>query len=266
MGKANEHIREEVKTVQAVERALSILEVLAGVGRPISITEIAEVSNLNVSTVHRLLGTLMVKGLVDQENDTAKYKLTMKLFQIGNAALYNVDIQAIARPYMQELLERCNETVNLSVLDGTEVVYVDQLESTNMVIVKMFVKVGNKGPAHCTSSGKVLLAGLPQEKLEQIINKIELKKYTNETITDVEMLKKELDRVRKQGYAFSLGERDESVRCLAAPIHNHQGKVVASISVSGPASRITSYYLNNELIPIMLDVSAKISSKMGYNN
>lgn len=256
--------KEDVKTVQAVERALSILEVMAQAGAPITITDIAERSKLNVSTVHRLLGTLVVKGFVEQEPESTKYKLTMKLFKMGNAALYNIDIKDIARPYMQELVERCNETVNLSILDGTEVVYIDQLESTNMVIVKMFVKVGSKGPAHCTSSGKVLLANQPEDKLNNTLDKIEMKSYTNETITNKELFKKELEKVRQQGYAFSLGERDDAVRCVAAPIYNHEGRVVAAISVSGPANRITNSYLNHELIPIVLDVANKISAKLGF--
>jgi DNA-binding IclR family transcriptional regulator len=256
---------DDIKTVQAVERALTILEVLSKAGSPVTVTELAEQTRLNISTVHRLLSTLSVKGFVEQEFGSSKYKLAMKMFGIGNAALYSTDIQTLARPFLEELVARCNETVNLAILDGSEVVYLDQIESTNMVIVKMFAKAGSRGPAHCTGAGKVLLAGLPDDKLDKVLQQLQMEQYTNETIVDLEIFKKELERVRQQNYAFDLGERDEGVRCVAAAIKNHEGKTIAAISVSGPSSRITNYYLNNELVDIILDVADKISAKLGYH-
>ncbi|MDW7675335.1 MAG: IclR family transcriptional regulator [Bacillota bacterium] len=256
---------DDIKTVQAVERALSLLEVLAKVGAPMTVTDLAEHTKLNISTVHRLLSTLIVRGFVEQEKTSSKYKLTMKMFEIGNAALYNTDIKTIARPFLEELVERCNETVNLAILDGSEVVYLDQIESTNMVIVKMFAKAGSRGPAHCTSTGKTLLAYLPDNLQDKLLAQLNLVQYTNETIVEIDKLKKELERVKQQGYAFDLGERDEGVRCVAAPVKNYEGEIVAAISASGPSSRITNYYLNNELVPLVLEIAGKISAKLGYN-
>lgn len=260
----NRNIESRGKTIQSVERAIAILETLAERGVSMSITEISENVGLKISTVHRFLSTLCNKGFIEQDPATSKYKLGMKLFQIGNAALYSSDIRTIAKPYLKELVDRCNETANLAILDGEEVVYIDQLESTNMVIVKMFAKVGSRGPAHCTGAGKVLLAYTSEKELEEILSHMELIRYTNETITDPAHLKKELERIRGQGYALDMGEREEDMRCVAAPVKNHENKVVAAISVSGPSTRMTTYYLNNELIPIVREVAEKISLRLGH--
>ncbi|MEW5921413.1 MAG: IclR family transcriptional regulator [Bacillota bacterium] len=250
--------------VQSVERVLTILEVMAGEGAPITVTELADKVNLKISTVHRLLSTLVHRGYVEQEDDN-KYRLGLKLMEIGNSVLYYSDIRTVARPYLEELMERCNETVNLAILDDIDVVYIDQVESKNLIIVKMLAQVGNRGPVHCTSSGKVLLAFLPKEKMEETISRLELVKYTNETITDVDNLRKELKRVQQDGYAVDWGEREEHVRCIAAPIFNYEGRAIASVSISGPSTRITTYYMKNELVDLIRDTAKKISHKMGYN-
>ncbi|MBS3897356.1 MAG: IclR family transcriptional regulator [Dethiobacter sp.] len=255
----------ENNIVQSVERALTLIEILADESAPMSITEISKNVGLKISTVHRLLATLIHKGYVEQEGDSSKYKLTFKLLSIGQSATYPIDFRAKARPFLEELVDRCNETANLSILDNGEVVYIDQVESTNIVIVKMFSTVGSRRQAHCTGSGKVLLAYLPSEELHRVLGTMELKRYTNETITDVESLKKELERTRKQDYALDMGEREKDMRCVAAPVRKHGGQVVAAISVSGPSTRITSYYLNNELIAVVQEVAKKLSLSLGWD-
>jgi len=252
-------------TVQAVERALLILETLAEAAAPITITEIAQKTNLTLGTTHRLLYTMMQKGFVEQNNENSKYRLGIKAFQIGNAAAYAKDLRSVARPVMEDLQQIYNETVNLATLDGTEVVYVDQVESTSIVLVRMFARTGNRGPAYCTGSGKVLLSSLPQDKLEDIVYSTELKKYSNETITEPELLLKELNRVKQEGYALDLGERDEGVRCVAAPIRNFEGQVVAALSMSGPSTRITTQFIRNELVDAIKDAAKTISLQLGYN-
>jgi len=251
-------------TVQSVERTLNILEVLSDEGAPMSISELAEKVGLKVSTVHRLLNTLVQRGFVKQDEDTHKYRLSFKLLRMGRTVLDSYDLRTIAKPFMKELLERCNETTNLSILDGGDVVYIDQLESTNLILARMFARVGSRGPAHCTATGKAMLADLPGEGLDRILKNMSFEKFTDKTITDLELLKKELDKVRESGYALDLGEREEEVRCVAAPVKNHEGKVVGAIGVSGPKTRITDDYLENELIPAVCDVADKFSEQMGY--
>lgn len=257
---------EEGRTVQAVERALAIMDAMAEAGVPMAISDLADRVQLNISTVHRLLSTLITKDYVEQEAQTSRYKLGLKLFALGKAALYTKDIQIVGRPFLEELVRLCNETANLAILDGREVVYIDQVESNNIVIVRMFARAGSRGPAHATASGKMLLSSLKDEELEKILAGVQLEQFTAETINDAAILKKELQRIRRQGYAIDLGERDEDVRCVAAPVHNHEGKVVAAISLSGPYTRITNYYLNNQLADIVLDTARKMSKQLGYQN
>jgi DNA-binding IclR family transcriptional regulator len=255
----------EGKFVQSVERVLNIIEVMAEEGAPVTVTELAERVGLKISTVHRLLTTLSHRGYIDQDPKNNKYRLGMKLLEVGNAVLKFSDIRTISRPYLEELVDRCNETANLAILDDCDVVYIDQIESKNMIIVKMFAQIGNRGPIHCTASGKALMAFLPEERVDEILNGITFEKFTNETITDPQHLKKELIRIRQDGYALDWGEREEHVRCIAAPIFNHEGKAIASVSVSGPSTRITTYYMKNELVDIIQDVTARISNQMGYH-
>ncbi len=260
-----EHKEKEGRYVQSLERALTILEIMAQEGAPVTVTELSEKVNLKISTVHRLLTTLGHRGYVEQDSESSKYRLGLKLLEIGNAALYYSDIRVLGRPHLEELVNRCNETANLAVLDGSDVVYIDQVESHNMIIVKMFAQPGNRGPVHCTASGKTLLAYLPADKLESTLAQLDLVQYTGETITDLNHLRKEIQRVRQDGYALDWGEMEEHVRCIAAPVFNHEGRAVASISVSGPSNRITSYYMKNELVDILKTEAGRLSHKMGYN-
>jgi len=262
-GTDGENGERDGRYVQSVERVLNILEVMSGTGAPIAVTELADKVNLKISTVHRFLATLVYRGYVEQEDDN-KYRLGLKIMDIGNAALSYFDIRVVARPFLEELMERCNETVNLAVLDDTDVVYIDQVESKNLIIVKMLAQVGNRGPVHCTSSGKVMLAFLPEEKTEELISRLDLVKYTNETITDPDNLRKELKRIRKDGFAVDWGEREEHVRCVAAPIFNYEGRAIACVSISGPSTRITTYYMRNELVDLVRGTTQKISRKMGH--
>ncbi|MFO7951484.1 MAG: IclR family transcriptional regulator [Bacillota bacterium] len=254
----------EGKYVQSLERALTILEVMAKTGEAVTVTELAEKVNLKVSTVHRLLTTLLHRGYVDQDPESSKYQVGFKVLEIANAVYSFSDIRTVARPYLEELVERCNETANLAVLDETEIVYIDQVESQNYIIVKMFARVGNRGPVHCTASGKAQLAFLSEERLEQVLSEITFEKYTNETILTPEALRKELERVKRDGFALDWGEMEEFVRCIATPIFNYEGKAVASIGISGPSNRITSHYVKSELEELVKEIAGKVSAKLGY--
>ncbi len=258
-------VTREGKYVQSLERALTILEVMAKTGEPVTVTELAEKVGLKVSTVHRLLTTLLYRGYVDQDAESSKYQVGFKVLEIANAVYSFSDIRTLARPYLEELVERCNETANLAVLDDTEIVYIDQVESQNYIIVKMFARVGNRGPVHCTASGKAQLAFLPEERLEQVLSEITFKKFTNETILTPEALRKELERVKRDGFALDWGEMEEFVRCIAAPVFNYEGKAVASIGVSGPSNRITSHYIKSELEEVVTEIAGRISAKLGYH-
>lgn len=250
-----------VKTVQAVDRSLAILEALARHRGAVSLTVLSNKLGLNISTVHRLLNTLIVAGFVEQEPNQGRYRLGLKAFEVGNAALYNLDIRSIAKPYLKELVDKCNETANLSILDRGDVVYIDQVESSN--IVKMFAKPGTRGPAYCTGSGKVMLAYLTPTELEKTLRELKFFKHTENTITDPSILKKELLKIRQEGYAMDIGELEEGVQCVAAPIRNHESKCIAAMSISGPTSRITGFS-PAELIKIITHAANRVSLQLGF--
>ncbi len=253
------------ETVQAVVRALSILEALAEVAEPIALSDLAKKVGLKLATVHRLLATLMSKGYVTQDQLTLRYQLGIKAFEVGNAALASLDIRAMAHPFLKQLRDEVNETTNMAILDGAEVVYIDQLESTNIVIVKMFARVGSRGPAYCTGSGKMLLAGLPDDELHHLVNQMVFQRFTQKTITDKELLIKEIQRIREQGYAIDNAERDEGVCCIAAPIRNHEGRTIAAISASGPTSRVNPETYD-WFIAAVTKTADNISKCLGYKN
>ncbi len=248
--------------VQSVERALLLLEILSEVGKPVSLSELTEKASLNISTVHRLLHTLMSSHFVEQDLNNGKYRLGLRMFEIGSKALYNLDVRQVAKPDLQEMVDKCNETVNLAILEQGEVVYIEQVESTNMI--KMFARVGSRGPAHCTAAGKALLAHVKEADLDNIVSKKGLQKFTENTITDPEKLKSELKKIREQGYSLDLEEMDEGVNCVAVPIKNFENRVIAAISASGLATRITQERLENYLIKDLKETALKISLNLGY--
>ena len=251
------------QSVQAVERALKILIVLAEAGTPLTLTQIRDKADLNISTAHRLLHTLMVDGFINQDKDSGKYMLGLRTFEVGHAALYSMDIRTTARPFLQELVDRCNETTNLAILDQGELVYIDQIESLNMI--KILARVGSRGPAHCTGAGKALLAQLSERDLERFLQlKSPLKVYTNCTISDPLKLKEELARIRDAGYSLDNGELEDGVRCVAVPVWDFENKAVAAFSVSGPDTRLTDAFIQERLIPEVIAAAEKISERLGF--
>lgn len=250
-------------SVQAVERALRILIVLAEAGAPLTLTQIRDKTDLNISTAHRLLHTLMNDGFIGQDKDTGKYMLGLRTFEVGHAALYSMDIRTTARPFLQELVDRCNETTNLAILDQDEIVYIDQIESLNMI--KIFARVGSRGPAHCTGAGKALLAQLSEREFDRFLqNKMPLQTFTDATISDSVKLREEMARIRKCGHALDNGELEEGVRCVAVPVRDFENKAIAAISVSGPDTRLTDAFIEERLIPEVMAAADKISERLGY--
>jgi DNA-binding IclR family transcriptional regulator len=251
----------KVKTVQAVDRTLAILDGLSKEGVPMTLTALSAELRLNISTVHRLLSTLIVWGFVEQEFDTGKYKLGIKAFEIGNAVFKNLDLFKVAKPILKELVEKFNETVNLAVLDGREVVYINQVESKNMI--KMMAKPGSRGPAYCTGSGKILLSKLSNKEIERIFAKEKFVKFTENTVGNTEELKTVLEKVRQQAYAIDREEIEVGVRCAAVPVYNLTGSLKAALSLSGPGNRLSYEYLTDTVVPELRASAQKISRNLG---
>ncbi len=254
-------VERKCHVVQAVDRSLAILEAMARDGGPMALGEISAEVELTRSTVHRLLSTLISRGFARQDLFTGRYSLGLKALEVGTSILASLDIRSIARPYLRGLAQDCGETANLAVLEGLDVVYIDQVEAES--IIKMRARLGSRGPAHCTGSGKVLLAALPDEELERVLRGKVLKRYTTRTIADPGRLRQELSRVRKEGYALDFGEMEPAVRCAAAPVHDHEGRVTCAVSISGPDTRIEGERLRSVLVPAVLKAAEDISRELG---
>ena len=248
--------------IKVLNKAFSVLDILLKNNAPMSMTEISEELGLYPSTTHRILDTLKYGGFVEQDPSTQKYQLGLKLIELGMARLNQIDLVKEARPFLKELSKKIDETVHLAILEDTEALYLAKEESTQTI--RMISYVGKRAPLHCTSLGKVLLAFLPSNERDKILEKIELFKLTENTITNKQSLIEELNKIKQEEFALDNEENEKFVRCIAAPIRNHRGKVIAAASISGPSYRINEKnqnYLKEELIT----TCQNISSRLGLN-
>lgn len=249
--------------IKVLNKAFSVLDVLLKNNAPMNMTEISEQLNLYPSTIHRILDTLKYGGYVEQDPTTQKYQLGLKLLELGLARLNQIDLVKEAKTFLKELTKKCDETVHLAILEDTNVLYLAKEESTQTI--RMISYVGKRAPLHCTALGKVLLAFLPLDKREQILTKIELAKLTENTITNKDKLIKELERIEQEGFALDKEENEKFVRCIAAPIRDYKGRVIAAVSISGPSYRINEdnqSFLKEEL----LNTCQKISTRLGFRS
>lgn len=251
----------EKELVQSVDRALSILEVVAD-HESIGIKEISQELNLNKATIHRLLSTLIYKGFVEQLPNSNKYRSTFKLFQLGNKRIQDIDILKVARPYISQLANEVNETIHLVVEDANEVVYIDKIEPKHSVFI-MHSRIGKRNPMYCTAVGKAILSHYPDIKIKQIWDSSKIIKITENTITDFDQFMQEINKIRTLGYAMDEQENEIGVRCVAATIFDHERKVAGAISLSAPTIRFDEEYL--DIYPKKIqEYSNIISKELGY--
>lgn len=249
-------------SVQSLDRMIQILEELALHRDGCGVTTLSNLTGLHKSTVHRLLNTLMSRGYILKNSENDKYSLGMRILYLSSAILDRMDIRTVAKPFLEELCRSTDEVIHLSTLDGTEAVYIDKVESPNKS-VRMYSQIGKRVPLHCTGVGKILLAWLPDKDVEYLLGLKGMYAYTKNTITNIEDMKKHLAEIRKKGYAFDELEHEEEIRCVAAPIFDMSGKVVASVSVSGPVMRVTLDRMP-QLTEEVLKTAKKISYQLGY--
>jgi IclR family transcriptional regulator, KDG regulon repressor len=248
--------------IQSIERALRIIELFDEYTTELKITEISTRMNLNKSTVHSLLMTLKKYNYIDQDTESGKYKLGLKLFERGNLVIHNLDIRTIAKQHLLELSMKTGHTLHLVILDGNEGLYIDKVEGTSATVV--YSRIGRRIPIHSSGVGKALLAFKDAQKLNNILDGYVFKKQTDKTISNEEEFRKELDIVREKGYAIDREENEPGICCIAVPLYNHSGEVIAAFSLSMPAPKLTEFQLN-EIIPLLKDVGNKISKQLGYN-
>ena len=253
--------------VQTIERVTTIFDAMAQSSRGISLKELSAQVDLPKGTTHRLLSSLAYFGYVRQTAESKNYHLGFKLVELGNRLLDHLDLRAQTRPFIVSLCQRTKETVHLVVLDQNEALYVDKVISDEKPGgLQMVSRVGLRVPAHCSSVGKVFLAQLSDQELVLFVNEKGLEKRTENTINDLDELKRHLMIVRERGYAIDEEENEPGIRCIGAPIFNQQNQVIAAISISGPTIRITKEYVQNTLKHEVMKTALEISEEFGFRN
>ena len=246
--------RQAARKVAAVSRALAVLDELAA-GGELGTNELARRTGVNASTVSRLLATLAAAGYVDQAAN-GRYRLGIRLVQLGNAVVDRLDLREVARPELERLVDVVGETVTLSVAGSHEAVTVDFVRSPSSV--QGVAQLGRPSVAHATATGKVLLAhggiALPPGPL---------RRYTARTIADPRTLAREIERVRRRGWADATGEREDDLAAIAAPVRGSRGELAAIVGIQGPSARFDGKARENALEPL-LEAALDLSSRLGW--
>lgn len=248
--------------VRAVERALQILNSFDDEHPERGVSEISKEVGLHKATTHRILTTLVNYGFVERSLDGAKYRLGVQLVDLGFKVTRGMDLRREALPVITQLALQIDEAVDLSVFDQMKVLYIEMIQSRHALTVA--ASVGQRLPAHCTASGKIFLSQLSEEQLEDYLQN-PLQAFTRNTIIDPRQLSAVLEQVRQTGYALDDEEFEYAVRAVAAPVRNPLNKIVAAVSVPGPASRLTLERIN-EITPILLHAARDISRRLGYTD
>ena len=249
--------------IQAVDHALDLLEQFHDEVDELGVTELSKRLKLHKNNVFRLLATLESRGYIEQNRVTENYRLGLKTLQLGQTFIRQMGLLRQARPVLESLVEQCNETSYVAILKDLHIVYLDVVE-TNLT-VRVVPRVGARLPAYCTAAGKVQLAYMTDEELDNYFPQRELKRFTPNTITDKDALKLHLQKVAEQGYAIDNEELDLGVRCVGAPIRDYTRRIVGAVSVSGPSMRFSDERLAKELIPLVTRAAEEISTKLGFN-
>lgn len=253
---------EKSNQVKSVLKSLKIIDLLSK-HKELSISELSALLDMDKGTVHRLVSTLKEGAYVDQNKENKKYSNGLKLFEIGSAVARQKGVATVGKPYLKKLAEESGETINLGMLDGVDVLYMDKIESSETIRVDL--SVGSRIPAYCTGLGKSIMAFLPKAALEEMIEITEIKKITPHTVESKSALYKQLETIKKNGFCIDDEEYVEGIVCFAAPIFNHNGYPIAAISVSMPKFRYNEGDKRKRYEEIITRNSLALSGKFGYN-
>lgn len=249
-------------TLKSVDKAVSVLNCFSTEAPIRGVGDISQLTGYTKSTVSRLLSTLERHGCVERAGGPGKYRLGYRVYLWGLISGKQTNLATIAQPIMEQLRDKCGEEVALYVVEGERRVCVERVASVHEIA--KVAPIGTYYPLHAGASGRVLLAYLPSERRQKFFRKHRLSKITSLTITDVKTLEKDLESIRKKGYAISRGEREPDAFSVTAPVSDASGSAVASLSISGPNFRLTDQKLKR-YITWVLAASEEISKKLGYN-
>lgn len=242
---------------KTVVKSLAMLERLVELGRPAGVTELALASSLQKSNVHRILATLKFMGYV-RGNDDGQYEPTLRAWEVGQRIYSRIDLPAAARPHLRRLVGETDETGHLAIFHGTEIIYIDKVESANPV--RAYTVLGGRAPAYCTASGKALLTGQAAGVIQEVARTA--RRHTASTLVKVKELQRAVAQALDRGYATNLGEFRPNVASIAAPILGRRGEVIASVGISGPLDRLKPARIKM-LAPLVMAAARDISDSIG---
>lgn len=248
--------------IQVADKLFLVLETLAQSG-PVTLADLTRRLELNKSTAHRLLSSLIYMGYVKQEDGTQKYELSLKLLSISNQFLTRMDIVDVMRPHLKALAEETGETVHFVQLDGIEAVYIYKEESYQNS-VRMSSKVGNRIPLYCSGVGKAILAHMNEDAVSQIWGNSDIQTLTSYTITEYTRFLKQLENIRQCGYSLDNEENELGVRCIAVSIPDYSGNYHYALSISAPTTRMSDERIET-LSKLILNEKAAILKSLGCN-
>lgn len=244
--------------VRAVERAIQILLSFDDSHPERGVTEIAQATGLHKATVHRIIMTLLQNGLLERTAEGEKFRLGVRMVDLGLRALRHLDLRRVARPYMEQLVNRFGETCDLGIFDQGQVLSLEVVYGDHALIVA--TRVGTHLPIYCTASGRVFLAFLPPEIVEPLLT-VPMKACTEKTITCVDRLREELEATRQRGYAVDDEEFEPGIRAVAVPVRDVFGNVVATLAIPGPVYRMT-WDRVSEMAQALMEAASAISSQV----
>lgn len=246
--------------VQSLERALDIIEVLAVEPEGLGVTEVANRTQLNKSTAHRLISTLASRGYLEK-SEKGDYKIGLKLIGAVSCYINSLELQTEARPYLAKMTGELGLTSHLGVLDGDKVVYVEKMDVISSV--KLYSQIGLHVPAQCSSLGKCILSKYSKKELEQVMSNTQFINYTENTIVTMDKLYEALAAVRKKGWGMDNEEYEMGHRCIGAPIYDYRGDIIASVSASGTTMVLTEDKFE-AVAEYVMSVAKQLSKDMGY--
>jgi IclR family KDG regulon transcriptional repressor len=248
------------RTLSSVRNAARLLKEFSSREPEFGVTELADRLEIGKSSVHRLLTTLVSEDLIEQDSLTGRYRLGLAMHDLSSAASAANNLHAAVLPPMSDLRNHTGETVQIGVLDGREVVYIERLEGPSTL--RLYVDDGRRSDAHSTGEGKCLLAFLPPDQLDRVLDSWELPQCTPHTITNHTALRRDLLKTRRRGYAINQHESEMGVLSIAAPVRDFAGRVVAAMSVAGPAQRMESTI--GEVARAVREAGAVASRRLGW--
>lgn len=248
--------------VKPVYKALQVLQCLGNEGRKMTLTEICHLVRLPKTTVFRYLYTLRECGFVAYDPDTDFYWLGLRVFELAQSVDEQLRIREIALPYMRQIRDQFDETVNLGLLDGHEVAYIEMIESRRTL--RMQAKLGSRDPVYSTALGKAMLAFIPEDQWPDHLP-TKLLPRTPATFTTYDALRQDLIQTKERGFSLDREENEEGAHCIGAPIFNHLARVTAAISVAAPASRMADS-TNQQIAAALVEAATAISRHLGYSN